>query len=61
MKKDPKMKRRQGQYVCVMCGGVLNDITVQHEDPFCRTDCARLFHGVELKKPECGVYVANTV
>lgn len=60
MRKEPKLKKRKGRYVCIVCGELLNDVTIQHQDPFCKTDCARSFHGVALRQPVKGVSVAGT-
>lgn len=45
----------RGRYVCVVCGDPLNEETVKNQDPFCKTDCARIFHGVPLLPLKRGV------
>lgn len=43
---DPKPRRRRdGTYVCAVCGCVLNAVTIRHGDPFCCVVHAQDWHG----------------
>lgn len=60
--KDPRMKRREGKYVCAECGEMLNDVTVKNEDPFCSTGCCHAYHGIEITVHDRakGVFVGSS-
>ena len=47
MKRDPRMKKVDGVFVCVVCGGELNSLCITNSDPFCRTQCCNEWHGFE--------------
>jgi len=44
-KPDPKVKKDK---TCFVCGKPLTPISIQHEDPYCSSTCARKYHGYEL-------------
>jgi len=44
-KPDPKVPRNRK---CVVCGKPLTPISLQHNDPYCSSPCARKYHGNEL-------------
>lgn len=63
MKRDPRMVRKGGQYVCALpgCGKPLTEIAFKHIDPFCSVKCCQQYHGIEITMPGRGVLVASTV
>lgn len=66
IKKDPQMRRvgrnRPATYLCAAegCEQELNEVTIKNLDPFCSTNCAHNFHGVEIIMPYKGQPVASS-
>lgn len=62
MKRDPKLKRKGGRYVCALegCEKPLTDIAHKHIDPFCSTHCCHEYHGVKIQMPGRGVTVGSS-
>lgn len=46
--KDPRVRKDR---TCYVCGKPLTDLSLNHNDPFCSTPCARKYHGTELGVP----------
>lgn len=49
-RRDPKLKKKGGVYVCVVCGLPLNDLTIAHQDPFCRAKCCHEFYEIDFSQ-----------
>jgi hypothetical protein len=49
-KPDPRLKKKGGKFVCVICGNPLNSLCVKDSDPFCTSNCAREFHGTQINR-----------
>ena len=41
--------------LCYTCGGVRPPIAVAHDDPWCRSECARAYWGTSLPPVQPGV------
>lgn len=50
--KDPPMKRggKGRPFKCANCGDPLPSVCVADSDPFCRTECAREYHGTQITR-----------
>jgi hypothetical protein len=66
IKPDPKMVRLgrslPPRYRCAAegCTNELNEVTIKNVDPFCSTNCAKTWHGVDITIPGNGVFVGSS-